>query len=142
MKRKTQSTYMILTGLVVGLVAAGLGCDDGDSRDTPVGPDLQGEWGGRYFVERSSDSREETITATVSHRGNAIVIKTSKTGAGATFTGTIDADGDMTLTDANDGETWTTYFGPARSNAFRIADFLFDSDLGGSSPLQVIDLRR
>lgn len=123
-------------------VTAGLGCDSSGSRSTPIGPDLQGSWAGKAFVSRSSDPQEQAITATVSHSGDAITINTSKTGTGATLTGTIDTDGNMTLTDPSDGETWTTFFGPANSNSFRVADFVFDDDLGGASPLQVIELSR
>lgn len=42
---------------------------------------------------------------------------------GQRFTGTIDAQGNMHLTDPSDGETWTTHEQPATSTFIEIEDF-------------------
>lgn len=129
------------------LTACGLAtaCDlggGGSSRSTPVGPDLQGKWTGEFYIMRAANPRREAITATIKHDGDAIIIKTSKSGVGANLTGTIDADGEIVATDPLDGETWTTILGPATADRVRIADFIWDPLLGAQSPLKVIDLRR
>ena len=46
------------------------------------------------------------------------------------------------LLDPYDGELWTTYFRAATTSRVEICDFLYDDDLGASSPLQIIDLTK
>ena len=94
----------ILVFLHAALILSG--CNDGgDSRETPIGPDLEGNWVGQYFVIRTRDSREMPLTATIRHDGDSIRITTSLEGLGANFTGSIRIDGSLILIDAFDGET-------------------------------------
>ena len=139
-----QSRHTVCLSLLLGLAACfATGCNGGgDDADPPVGPNLNGRWTGRYYSAQSSDTREFPMTATIRHDGSAIRIQTSLTGVGATLSGTIEPNGEMSLIDPYDGEIWTTYFEPASTERVRVADFLYDDDLGARSPLQVIDLRR
>lgn len=129
-----------LVAMVALLTACNLGSSSSDRN--PIGPDLDGEWSGEFYIMRAQNPRRQAITATIRHEGDAVILKTSKTGIGANLTGTIDEDGNMLMIDALDGEDWTTYFGPATENWLRLADFIWDPLLGAQSPLAVIDLRR
>jgi hypothetical protein len=61
---------------------------------------------------------------------------------GAFFTGSIDEDGVIRLTDGFDGETWTSY-GEVSGNYIRIRDYLMNlGEAGGDIPEQDIYLRR
>lgn len=140
---KSGPLFHILRLLLITVAAITLGCDSGGSDAAPpVGPDIRGSWSGRYYIRGASDAREQAITATISQDGDAIILKTSLTGVGADLTGTIDAHGDMTLTDAWDAEIWTTYFQPVNSNFVQVADFTSVPQPGESTPLQIIELSR
>lgn len=141
MHTRTRDLLPLSVLLAVGLLA--VGCDSGGgSGSTPVGPDIRGKWSGSFYSIRLDPPRRQPVTATIQQDGDAVIIKTSRTGTGANLTGTIDAKGNMKLTDAFDGELWTTYYGPATATRVRILDFLYDDDLGGESPLVVLDFKR
>jgi len=114
----------------------------GTTAQRPVGPNLNGRWTGTYTVMGDGRSDSTSLTATIRHTGTSVFLTTSLVGIGASFTGTINAAGDMYLTDAFDGETWTTHFGPATTASVRIADFAEHPTLGEETPLEVIDLTR
>lgn len=128
--------------LFVTFVVAGCDPTGGGSGTKPVGPDIRGKWSGEFYTIRLEPPRRQTVTAEIRQDGDAVVVKTSRTGTAANLTGTINAAGRMTMTDAADGETWTTYFGPATASRVRLADFLYDDDLGADSPMYVLDLKR
>ena len=134
-----------------------IGCDNSDDDDeddepftiveTPTGgqtmvPRISGNWAGIFF--RTNESSRTNVTARISQSGDAITITTSlPEDIGARFTGSIDSDGDMKLTDPFDGEVWTTHFRPATTNAVTIADFISaPTALEPDKPLKVIQLRR
>lgn len=89
-----------------------------------VGPNLNGNtWAGYY---KSIEGQFAPLTATIEHSGNRVTIRTSKMdGVAQTFTGTIDAIGNMELIDTFDGEDWTTFYGPASANSINLADLVF-----------------
>lgn len=133
--------------IVVSAVIFTAGCelnDDSSSRSSYIGPDLQGRWSGQYYVLDSSNSDLQEITATISHTGNKITLKTSKQEIGNTFEGIIDEEGHIGLTDLYDGEIWTTFFGPAETDHIIIADYLmeYDTTPGSDTPIAVIELWR
>jgi len=114
----------ILRSMVVACALTGApGCDDGDSGSskTPVGPDLRGKWDGIYYFEGIFNTATTELTAKISQNADAIVLTTSLSGTGARFTGQIDADGTMLLTDSQDGEVWTTSY-PATETLVEISD--------------------
>ena len=142
------SKLLMLIGAVAFMSSCG-GDDDEDSSSSVqvnIGesvPRISGQWSGSFFQTNASGS--EAITATIRQNRDAIVIETSKAEPpGQRFTGGIDANGDLTMTDASDGETWTTYFGPVTTNFVKIADFISRPDplSSNSPPLVVIELRR
>ncbi len=126
------------------LVALTTGCNlsSSSSNREPVGPDLHGDWSGEFYIMRAENPQRQEITATIEHRGDAVILKTSIVGIGANLTGTINADGEMLMYDALNDEDWTTYFEPATANRIRLVNFMSDPLLGAQSPLSVIDLRR
>lgn len=133
-----------LAAALVLLVGLHCGCDGGGEAPLPpVGPSIGGQWAGRFFVAESSDIRDQAVTATIRQNGDAVIIETSLVGVGARLTGAIDAEGNMVLTDPFDGETWTTFFGPATPTAVTVADFLLPpTPEDASTPLNVIQLTR
>ena len=138
-----KASPIVITGLLLlaNLFIAGCLHDDGGSNRDPLGPDLHGAWTGFFFRSNSAD--REPITAFVSHVLDAITIQTSLEETGMMFTGTTDEDGNVILTDAFDGETWSTFFQPATSGFFQIADFVRTPEAGeGTPPLNVIELSR
>lgn len=142
--------------LALVLAVALNGCGGGSSRSDKasnnpsgataskrlVGPNLNGKWEGTFTVIGDGLNDSTPLTATIRHTGNSVYVKTSLVGIGANLTGTINAVGDMYLTDAYDGETWTTHFGPASSTSVRIADFAEDPSLSDDPAIEVIDLVR
>lgn len=130
--------------LAVLVAAAAAGCTSSDDDPAPpVGPAVGGSWVGHYF-DRGGSRQDTPITATIRQDGDAIMIRTSLVGVGANLTGTIDAAGDMRLTDAFDGEIWTTHYRPATTNFVQIADFLRqpEPEDQGATPIQIIELTR
>lgn len=138
MKRKNHGAGLVLMAMM-GLMT---GCGDEEGPE-PVGPSIGGKnWSGIYF--RSDGKEREEITATVSQKGDTIVITTTHSRAeGKRFTGTITPSGKMSLTDGYDGETWTTFFGPVTANYIKVADFVERPEPGEPRPpLNEIELRR
>ncbi|HMO52501.1 MAG TPA: hypothetical protein PKE26_14710 [Kiritimatiellia bacterium] len=86
-------------------------------------PKIAGKWSGNFY--RTDTQNRRPLEATITQNKEAVTITTTRTGGiGVNFAGTITPEGRMTLTDAYDGETWTTYFGPATTNRIAIADFV------------------
>ena len=138
------------SAVILALLALGVffqpGCENDDSlsgyeQALPVGPDISGSWHGRYYID-DDPGVSTLITAEVIHAGSTVIIVTSKTGEGSVFEGSIDATGHMGLIDFDDGEKWTTFFGPASAGSLVVADYLWDDDLGNDSPLAIIELVR
>lgn len=78
-----------------------------DSEEDPIGPDLNGsDWVG--FYKNDSTGERVTLTASISHKGESVSITTTKSGIGHRLTGTTDEGGTLDLTDAYDGEEWTS----------------------------------
>lgn len=129
------------TLLVGSLVFGAVGCgDDGDDSSPPVGPSVAGNWTGVYYEE---DGGRVPISASVGQDGAAVTIRTSKpTPPGQSLSGTITEDGDLTMTDASDGETWSN-FGRVTENYLRIGDYLIHPTAADpDQPLQIIELTR
>lgn len=104
---------------------------------------LSGSWRGSASVLGDLDSGGVSITAFVQQSGDAITIRTSLSTLGANLSGSIDSDNCIRLTDAYDGEVWTTHFQKATDNHIQIADFLRPpSAEEPDPPTSVIDLRR
>lgn len=138
-------------GLAVATVGTTIGCGGGGGDDDGgppvIGPNLNGSnWRGFYFNGESGFM--ENLTATITHTSNAVVVVTSKTAPPAQqFTGTIDAGGKMELTDAYDGEQWTTFFGNASNRFVKVADFArppLDATLEDeiTVPFKIVELSR
>ena len=104
---------------------------------------LGGKWTGSASVLGDNDAGGFAITATVTQKGNAITIRTSLPTLGANFSGMIEEDGNLRLTDAFDGETWTTHFQKPTNNRIQIADFVRPPSFENPDPpTNVIDLSR
>jgi len=132
--------------VAAGLIALwGCGSDSGDSGPKRIGPNVDGaSWSGFYF--NSASGFQENLTATITHTSNDIVIVTTKMEPPAQrFTGTISTNGTMLLTDSYDGETWTTFFGPATRKFVKIADFARvpeDQEDDINVPIKFVELSR
>lgn len=105
-------------------------------------PKIAGAWRGTYYTRGYGlEQPGVSISAQIRQDGDAVIINTTLTGVGANLTGTIDSDGDMRLTDAYDGEIWTTHYRPATPSFIQIADFLRPPELGDlETPIQIMDL--
>jgi len=116
--------------------------DSGGDSAPPVGPDIRGHWTGVYY--RETGGGEVRVNAEIEQEGDAVIITTDKpTPPAQRFTGTISNDGDLHLTDAYDGEIWTSHGTPATHDHIRIVDFLWmPSPEDPDPPLQVLDLTR
>jgi hypothetical protein len=119
---------------------------DSDEEDgpAPVGVDIGGRWAGVYRNEDSGARMD--ITAKVGQRGDAVSITTSKEGSGQQLTGTIYVSENggvhIVLTDALDGQTWTSQGQPSSTHLV-VADYTHSPELGEPEPgLKVIDLSR
>jgi hypothetical protein len=133
--------FLLQSLLAVAIAVCLAGCNDSDDgSSSPVGPSIAGTWSGVYRVEGGNSI---AITASVSQDGDAVGIATSKPGPpGRRLTGTITPEGEMTMTDADDGEIWST-FGAVTETHIRIGDFIRqptarDRDV----PLKIIELER
>ncbi len=132
--------------VAVSMVALMSGCDSGGS-DGPsaIGPNLNGEWEGEFYRTDDAGDRDP-ISASVTHEGTNVTVRTSrKAGVAVTFTGAIDAAGNLYLIDGHDGEAWTTHDGPATPEHLVIEDFTEQpppGSHGGDTDLFIIDLSR
>lgn len=137
MKKLLKSTLWLLA--VAGLSSCN---DSGGDSTPPVGPDIRGEWVGVYY--RETGGARVDIHATIDQEGDAVVIVTDKPSPPAQrFTGTISNDGDLYLTDASDGETWTSHGRPVTHDYIRIVDFLWiPTPEEPNPPMQIVELTR
>ena len=112
--------------------------DNGSGGGTPK---IAGKWLGKYSW--SDGTHLMSVSATIEQNGNSLVIRTSKAAPGRLLTGQIRSNGRIRLTDSDDGEIWSTYYGPVSANHVKIADFLIPTPAGHTGEmLQVLDLRR
>lgn len=127
---------------IVLFLAAFFGCDDGGGHASPVGVDIHGRWSGEYYIEGDS---HVVITARISQDGDAVVMKTDKAEPPAqSFSGTINEESFIVLTDASDGETWTSY-GTVTTTHLTVTDYTrgaHDGESWADIPRQIIDLSR
>jgi hypothetical protein len=88
-----------------------------------VGPNLNGFWSAEFT--RVSGGKD-VLRATVRHVGRIVTIQTTrKPGVANRLVGSIKSTGRMLMFDQFDNEDWTTFFGPASSNAITLADHIF-----------------
>ena len=131
---------LVIVGMLV-LFLPGCGGGDGDG-GPPVGPDLNGAWTGNFYIQNGGGDDNEAVTATIRHIGDAVIIQTSRTGIAANLTGTISADGSLRLTDAFDGEIWTSFYRDATASRVQVADFVRPPEINDPNPIRILDLRR
>ena len=100
----------------------------GTSAGSLVGPDLNGsDWKGVFESYRGARS---AISASVTHNGSRVVITTSKpSGVGRQLVGRIKDDGNLTLCDRYDQETWTTIHGAASRTVIKVSDYVMRGPL-------------
>lgn len=129
-----------LLGVLMALALIG-GCNSGGGgtggNPGAAGIDLSGSWTGEYI----SPAQTVPLTAKIRQSGDSVIIQTTKSGPGNLLTGTMGPTGDLLLTDAFDGETWTSY-GQVSGHHIRIRDYFYDPTLGSDSLEQDIILRR
>jgi hypothetical protein len=113
------------------------GCDGDDSNRSSVGPDISGGWSGRYYY--TDGSVDQSVKASVVVNGGSVFMETNLPDTGRLLTGSMGSDGHLFMTDAHDGETWTTIHGPVSSGHIELLDFAHGA---GSSTLRVIELNR
>lgn len=115
---------------------------DGDNVVTAASSALRlaGRWNGTFY--NAQTGRNGSISATIGQEGTVVTLDTSLSGLGGYFTGTVDAAGNMWLTDAWDGELWTTHMGPATGAYLVIQDYVDDPDGSGTRFLNTIELIR
>ena len=120
-------------------LVSGGGGGSGNSGPAPVGPHVGGRWSGEY---RNDDTGESiSLTAEIDQEGNQIFITTSKTGVGHYLSGTIDQDGYIRVTDAYDGQIWTSG-GTITSTSLTIDDYTHRPTIDNDPALQLIVLSR
>lgn len=141
--RNLAAGYIGAVLATVCVIALMSGCDGGgggSSSPAPVG--IEGSWSGSYENEETGDTA--SISATVDQDGSSVIIKTSKGGPpGQSFSGSMDGNGNLTMTDAADGEVWTSYY-PATANRILITDYVYHPEAGETNdvPRKIVDLRR
>ena len=107
---------------------------------SPAVASIAGSWRG-VFLDATTGGRE-SLTARITQNGDTVTIDTSLSGLGGFFTGTIQSDGFLWLTDAADGETWTTLGGAASPSYIVIQDYVTDPDDPDELLLNTIELSR
>lgn len=142
------------------LVAAAMlnGCREGDAgagnrglstRSDPNAPaataasagvSIAGRWKGTFFDPVANTT--QGIRANISQDGDQVTIDTTLPDIGSYLTGTIRPNGHIRLTDAWDGETWTTHAGPATPSHMIIQDYVRDPTTGSMDILNTIDFTR
>jgi len=121
--------------VLVFALAFWIGCENDSANESAVGPDISGEWSGRYYLQGSGS--ETPLTANITQNGTTVFIETSLPGPGRLLTGGFERSGYLLATDALNGETWTLG-GTPRANRLVLIDYAF----GPGSALQVIELSR
>ncbi|MBU1909175.1 MAG: hypothetical protein KJ726_03930 [Verrucomicrobia bacterium] len=119
------------------------GCEGtNDKGPPPVGPDIRGRWSGVYY--RTDSSGRTSLTASIQQEGEAVTITTDKEeGRAGLLTGTIYENGDLDMTDAFDGQEWTSFFGPVTETHILLADYVSTpSPEEPEPPLYILDLTR
>ena len=106
----------------------------------PAAPSIDGSWRG-VFLDATTGGRR-SLTASITQDGDTVTIDTSLSGLGGYFTGTIQSDGFLWLTDAWDGETWTTLGGAASGSYIVIQDYVTNPDDPDELLLNTIELSR
>jgi hypothetical protein len=106
----------------------------------PTGVSIAGRWKGTFFDPVANTT--QGIRASISQDGDQVTIDTTLPDVGSFLTGTIRPNGHIRLTDAWDGETWTTHAGPATSSHIIIQDYVRDPTTGSMNLLNTIDLTR
>ena len=136
-------TGVLHTTLLFMLAAFFTGCDGNtEPAQSLVGPNLNGAWTGTLTLHTKDGTRTSHIIATINHTGDSVIIHTNGGGTASLMTGTIEPDGSMILTDALDGENWTTHFSKAIVNRVIVADYIQAPVAGELTRLNVLDLRR
>jgi hypothetical protein len=133
-------------GIVLAAVCAFAlmsGCDGGGGGSSSQGAvDIAGSWSGSYENEETGE--HVSISATVDQDGSGVVIKTTKGNPpGQSLSGSMDGDANLTMTDAGDGEVWTSYT-PTTASRIVITDFTYQPQARDTNdvPRKIIDLRR
>ncbi len=139
-----------LAGICVCTLVILSGCDSGSKKSVGLGygstgpyPDIRGSWSGSFY--RTDVLGSTSVNATIDQDIEAVSIHIDGLlpGLGNSFIGTITILGGMSLTDGYDGESWTTYYGPASPDFIKIADFIVPpSTENPHPPLHIIELRR
>ena len=145
MRTSLPSSLRLLAGTVMLLAASGC-FDSGSDSKTPVGPRIGGkDWTGVYYIE--GERYPEEITARVGQDGDRVTIVTSRQSApGRRFTGTVNEEGDLELTDSDDGELWTNLDRTSEAH-IRIGDYVrqptaIDRIEGNDVALKIVVLER
>ena len=135
MRCARMAVRLAMLGVAVGLLD---GCNESDGGSPPPGgPDLSGEWSGRYV----SPGVSEPFEARVIQDGDAVVIQTTRAQAGRLLTGTMDRDAKLRMTDGYNSELWTSA-SPATPHRIHIHDYLQTPTIGYDPPLQDLILTR
>ena len=92
--------------------------DDGDSSQGP--PKISGNWAGTYSW--SDGTHVMNVRAAIEQNGSGLVIRTSKAAPGRLLTGQIRSNGRIRLTDSDDGEIWSTFYGPVSASHDAISE--------------------
>ncbi|WP_136799190.1 hypothetical protein [Desulfosediminicola ganghwensis] len=92
-------------------------CEDG-----LIGPSLAGQWQGVLDLKNYGS---QSVSATITHCGERITIRTSTTlPYGQNFTGRVSSGGSIILKEGVTYEIWSTPLGPATSNSLRVYDYV------------------
>lgn len=115
----------------------------------PIVPQIAGNWKGSFYLyeydrdknlaDTAKGARRNltSITAVVTQneKDHALVtLVTSRSGRGHRLTGRIEPDGGMTMTDAYDGEIWTTHRRKATAQMVELNDFVYEEEAGVGPP--------
>ena len=121
--------YPCLLTFILPCLALFASCNDGkeDKGKPGVGQSVSGKnWSGYLYATDGSD--RTVVKAVISQEGKegeAVVITTDLPAnhIARKLTGTFETSGKMLVTDAFDGEWWSTFFGPAHGNYIKLADY-------------------
>ncbi|MDP6525693.1 MAG: hypothetical protein QGH15_15865 [Kiritimatiellia bacterium] len=100
------------------------GCEQ-DSNNDAVFLDISGSWSGTY---NPGDGSETSLSAAISQSDRSVFIETSLSERGHFFSGEINGEGEMFMTDHFDFEIWTVQ-GAVTSSRIVLIDYV---EVGGS----------